>query len=133
MNGISDAALWSAIAALGFGTWLIRFSFIGFLGGREMPDWAIRLLRFVPVTVLPAMAAPLVVRPGMGGRPGIGGEPGASPSPLVRADVRPNNIFADRNGKVYRQTLNGWQEHSRDGWSQARSRPCLGTPRRRCS
>ena len=59
----SDATLWASIAALGVCTYLIRWSFIGLAGGREFPDWAMRLLRYVPVTVLPAMVAPMVVWP----------------------------------------------------------------------
>jgi branched-subunit amino acid transport protein len=60
---ISDAALWALIAGLGVGTYLIRFSFIGLAGGREFPEWVMRLLRYVPVTVLPALVAPMVVFP----------------------------------------------------------------------
>ena len=63
MNGVSDLTLWAAIAALGVATYLIRFSFLALAGGREFPEWAMRLLRYVPVTVLPAMVAPMVVFP----------------------------------------------------------------------
>ncbi len=63
MIAASDATLWAAIAALGVCTYLIRWSFIGLAGGREFPEWAMRLLRYVPVTVLPAMVAPMVVWP----------------------------------------------------------------------
>ncbi|SFI05380.1 AzlD domain-containing protein [Albimonas pacifica] len=63
MIAVSDATLWAAIAALGVCTYLIRWSFIGLAGGREFPEWAMRLLRYVPVTVLPAMVAPMVVWP----------------------------------------------------------------------
>jgi branched-subunit amino acid transport protein len=63
MSGISDATLWALIAALGVGTYLIRWSFLALAGGREFPEWAMRLLRYVPVTVLPALVAPMVVWP----------------------------------------------------------------------
>lgn len=63
MIQLSDATLWLSIAALGVGTYLIRWSFIGLAGGREFPEWAMRLLRYVPVTMIPAMVAPMVVWP----------------------------------------------------------------------
>ena len=37
-------------------TWLLA-------GGRAFPTWAMRLLRYVPVTVLPALAAPMAMWP----------------------------------------------------------------------
>ena len=48
---------------LGVGTFLIRFSFIGLVGDRRLPAWATRLLRYVPVAVMPGLVAPLVVWP----------------------------------------------------------------------
>ena len=62
MIQMSDAALWGVILGLGVGTYLIRLSFLGLIGGR-MPGWALRLLNYVPVTVLPALVAPMVVWP----------------------------------------------------------------------
>lgn len=67
---MSDALIWAVILALGIGTWVIRFSFIGLIGDRSLPDWATRLLRYVPVAVLPALVTPLVVWP-----QATGGEP----------------------------------------------------------
>ena len=65
-----DAAIWVAIAGVGIGTYLIRFSFIGLVGDRRLPDWATRLLRYVPVAVMPGILAPLVVWPqATGGQP----------------------------------------------------------------
>lgn len=67
---MSDALIWAVIVALGAGTWLIRFSFIGLVGDRNLPGWATRLLRYVPVAVLPALVTPLVVWPAAtGGTP----------------------------------------------------------------
>ena len=54
---------WPVILALGVSTYLIRSSFIGLLGDRQLPVWALRLLRYVPVAVLPALVAPMVVWP----------------------------------------------------------------------
>ena len=54
---------WAVIWGLGIGTFLIRFSFLGMIGDRALPDWAMKLLRYVPVAVLPGLVAPLVVWP----------------------------------------------------------------------
>ncbi|MDJ0826368.1 MAG: AzlD domain-containing protein [Rhodobacter sp.] len=67
---ISDAELWTIIAVLGVGTFLIRFSFLGLIGDRKLPDWVLRHLRYTPVAVLPGLVAPLVIWP-----PATGGEP----------------------------------------------------------
>lgn len=60
---MDDTAVWITIIALGIGTFLIRFSFLGLLGGRDLPEWLTRHLRYVPVAVLPGLVAPLVVWP----------------------------------------------------------------------
>ncbi|SCY79300.1 AzlD domain-containing protein [Paracoccus tibetensis] len=62
-GGYSDATIWFVILVLGVGTYLIRWSFLGALGGKAMPGWVLRLLRYTPVAVLPALVAPLVVWP----------------------------------------------------------------------
>jgi branched-subunit amino acid transport protein len=49
------------IFAIGIGTYLIRLSFIGIVGDRTMPDWALVPLRFVAPAVLAALAAPAVL------------------------------------------------------------------------
>jgi len=56
----STADIWLIIVVLGIGTFLIRFSFLGLIGDRPMPQIVLRLLRYTPVAVLPAMVAPLV-------------------------------------------------------------------------
>ena len=66
----SDTQIWAIIAIMGIGTYLIRFSFLGLIGGRELPDWLLRHLRYTPVAVLPGLVAPLVVWPtATGGTP----------------------------------------------------------------
>ena len=60
---MNDLSIWLMIGALGVGTFLIRFSFLGFLGARKLPDWLVRHLRYVPVAVLPGLVAPLVAWP----------------------------------------------------------------------
>lgn len=66
----SDATIWAVIAGLAVGTYLIRFSFLGLIGNRKMPDWVLRHLRYTAVTFIPAIAAPLVLWPAA-----TGGEP----------------------------------------------------------
>lgn len=62
--------IWTVIVVMGIGTFLIRFSFLGLMGDRALPGWALRLLRYVPVAVMPALITPLVVWPtATGGAP----------------------------------------------------------------
>ena len=70
---IDKFQLWTVIIGLGIGTYLIRFSFIGIVGNRPLPEWALRHLRSVAVAVMPGLIAPLVVWP-----PATGGEPDAA-------------------------------------------------------
>lgn len=55
--------IWLIIAAMAVGTYAIRLSFLGLLGGRKMPDWVLRHLRYTPVAVIPGLVAPLVIWP----------------------------------------------------------------------
>ncbi|MDN5785658.1 AzlD domain-containing protein [Pseudorhodobacter sp.] len=65
---IDNGTFWFVTIALGIGTYLIRFSFLGFLGGRQLPDWLLTHLRYVGVAVLPALVTPLILWPAsMGG------------------------------------------------------------------
>lgn len=59
----SNAEIWFTILTLGAGTFLLRYSFLGAIGSRPMPQWFLRMLRYTAVAVLPALAAPLVVWP----------------------------------------------------------------------
>ena len=59
----SDAQIWAIILGLGLGTFAIRFSFLGLIGGRTLPPFALRLLRYTAVAVIPGLVAPLVVWP----------------------------------------------------------------------
>jgi branched-subunit amino acid transport protein len=76
----SDAQIWIIIVLLGVGTFLIRFSFLGLVGNRELPEWVLRHLRYTAVAILPAMVAPLVLWPAANG-----GEP--DPARLAAAAV----------------------------------------------
>lgn len=65
-----DTTLWIVIGGLGLGSYLLRFTFIGLVGGRRMPDWLLRHLRYTAVAILPALVAPLVAWPAAtGGTP----------------------------------------------------------------
>lgn len=55
--------VWLVIIGLGLGSFLIRFSFLGLIGDREMPEWVLRHLRYTAVAVLPGIVAPLVAWP----------------------------------------------------------------------
>lgn len=60
---IDQTTLWIVIIVLGLGSFLLRFSFTGFVGERAMPPWLLRHLRYTAVAVLPALVAPQVVWP----------------------------------------------------------------------
>lgn len=75
---VDKTTLWTVIILLGIGTFLIRFSFIGLIGNRELPEWILRLLRYTSVAVLPGLVAPLVLWPDA-----TGGEP--DPARLLAA------------------------------------------------
>lgn len=51
----------AVIFAIGAGTYLLRLSFIGIVGNRVMPNWALIPLRFVAPAVLAALIAPAVL------------------------------------------------------------------------
>ncbi|MEM6620123.1 MAG: AzlD domain-containing protein [Pseudomonadota bacterium] len=64
--------MWTVIGALAIGTYLIRYSFFGLIGGRELPEWALRHLRYTAVAVLPGLVAPAVIWPtATGGSPDL--------------------------------------------------------------
>ena len=60
---IDKNELWIVILGLGLGSYLLRFAFIGLVGGRAMPPWLLRHLRYTAVAVLPALVAPQIVWP----------------------------------------------------------------------
>lgn len=55
--------IWIVIVVLAVGTYLIRFSFLGLIGNRQLPEWVLRHLRYTAVAVLPAIVVPLVLFP----------------------------------------------------------------------
>lgn len=78
MTGYSTATLWVIILGSAAGTYFLRWSFLGALGGRAIPEWGIRLLRYTAVAVLPGLVAPGVLWP-----PATGGD--ADPARLAAA------------------------------------------------
>jgi branched-subunit amino acid transport protein len=60
---IPEATFWTVTVALGIGTFLIRFSFLGLMGDRQLPPRVQAHLRYVGVAVLPAMVVPMVLWP----------------------------------------------------------------------
>jgi branched-subunit amino acid transport protein len=60
---MNEETIWLVIGLLGLGTYLIRFSFLGIIGGRSLPPWMLRHLRYVAVGVIPALVTPLVIWP----------------------------------------------------------------------
>lgn len=67
---MSDLDVWTVILVLGLGTFALRYSFLGAVGNRPLPEWAARLLRYTAVGVLPGLIAPMVLWPqATGGAP----------------------------------------------------------------
>ncbi|TDL84184.1 AzlD domain-containing protein [Palleronia sediminis] len=62
-DAIPDALAWTVIVLLGLGTFAIRFSFLGLLGDRPLPEWLLGHLKYVGVAVFPALVTPLVLWP----------------------------------------------------------------------
>jgi branched-subunit amino acid transport protein len=72
MSNFDQTSLWIVIIGLAVGSFALRFAFIGFMGGRPMPAWLMRHLRYTAVAIIPALVAPLVVWPSTtGGSPSL--------------------------------------------------------------
>lgn len=63
MSSYTDGNFWGVIIALAIGCFLMRFSFLGMVGNRPMPEWLLRHLRYTGVAILPTIAVPLSVWP----------------------------------------------------------------------
>lgn len=90
MTAVDPGVLWSVIAGLAVGSFALRFVFIGFMGGRAIPAWLLRHLRYTAVAIIPALVAPLVVWPAA-----TGGNP--DPARLAAAAVTAAVGLATRN------------------------------------
>lgn len=82
--------IWLIILALGLGTFVLRYSFLGWIGNRPLPEWALRHLRYTAVAVLPGLVAPLVLWPAA-----TGGHP--DPARLIAAGATLAVGLASRN------------------------------------
>ncbi len=60
---MTDLRIWTLIISLSLVTYLLRGSFIVFLGNRELPETMRRYLRYVAVAIIPGMIAGLVTFP----------------------------------------------------------------------
>lgn len=59
----TDAQIWTIIVGLGLGSYLLRLSFLGIIGGRDLPEWVLRHLRYTAVAIMPGMITPLILFP----------------------------------------------------------------------
>lgn len=59
----SALQVWVIILGLGLGTYLLRFSFLGIIGNRPLPEWVLRHLRYTAVAVMPGLITPLILFP----------------------------------------------------------------------
>jgi branched-subunit amino acid transport protein len=67
---VTDATgFWLVAVLLGLGTFLIRFSFILIVDKVSFPEAVVRMLRFIPASVLPAIIVPAVLLHGTDGNP----------------------------------------------------------------
>lgn len=60
---LDHTTIWTVTILLGIGTFFIRFSFLGFMGDRELPRWLTLHLNYVAVAVMPGLVAPLIMWP----------------------------------------------------------------------
>ncbi|MCC5985054.1 MAG: AzlD domain-containing protein [Rhodobacteraceae bacterium] len=63
----SSFEIWLIILILGVGTFALRYSFLGLIGSRELPEWALRHLRYTAVAIMPGMIAPMILFPAASG------------------------------------------------------------------
>ncbi|SEO48533.1 AzlD domain-containing protein [Aquisalimonas asiatica] len=61
---MSALTIWTMIAVIGVGTFLLRISGLQLLGQGSMPDWLARTLRYVPAAVIAAIVIPAMVHGG---------------------------------------------------------------------
>ncbi len=90
MNNMPSWEIWLIIGGLGVGSFLMRYSFLGVIGERALPDGVMRHLRYTAVAVLPGLVAPAVLWPDA-----TGGEP--DPARLIAAAVAVGIGYITRN------------------------------------
>jgi branched-subunit amino acid transport protein len=60
---MTTAQIWTIIIGLGLGSYLLRLSFLGIIGNRDLPEWVLRHLRYTAVAVMPGMITPMILFP----------------------------------------------------------------------
>jgi len=60
---LSNFEIWLVIVGLGAGSYLLRLSFLGIVGNRDLPEWLLRHLRYTAVAVMPGMITPMILFP----------------------------------------------------------------------
>ena len=63
MITFTTTQIWLVIVGLGLGSYLLRLSFLGIIGDRDLPEWVLRHLRYTAVAVMPGMITPLILFP----------------------------------------------------------------------
>ena len=58
---LSSSQIWTVIILLGFGSFALRFLFLGLIGDRRLPDWLMRHLRYTAVAIMPALVAQMLL------------------------------------------------------------------------
>lgn len=61
MGEVDHTQIWIVILVMAVATFVVRFSFLGLIGDRELPQWLLRMLRYTPVAVLPAVVTPMII------------------------------------------------------------------------
>ena len=92
----ATSQVWIIIVVLGICTYLIRLSFMGLIGDRPLPEWLLRMLRYTPVAVLPAVVAPMLL--GSGAHSGDALRIGAALATLVVGLTTRNVLWAIATG-----------------------------------
>ena len=62
-QAFTSAQFWFVCIGLALGSFILRFGFLGLMGGRQLPEWVLRHLRYTAVAILPALVTPLVIWP----------------------------------------------------------------------
>ncbi|MCY3982329.1 MAG: AzlD domain-containing protein [Roseovarius sp.] len=70
---IDKESIWTVMAGLALGSYVLRILFLGIVGNRPLPEWLARHLRYTAVSFIPALAVPLALWPAA-----TGGEPDAA-------------------------------------------------------
>lgn len=100
MLGYSGFQIWLVILSVAIGTFFLRYSFLGAVGNRPMPEWLLRMLRYTAVAVLPALAAPLVLWPAATGGQTDPARLAAAMATLITGVVARNALAAIIAGAV---------------------------------